>query len=126
MGAAVNWKRGFTRLYLCLSVAWALWGLYQPLYQRDKELKEISARAVRLHKTCLDAGLALGDCWRYVEAGETQMDKLSKTSVFHGYVMEDFLLLAALCFLPPIGGYLVLFVMIPRVFAWFACGFRRS
>ena len=32
----LNYKRGFQRVYMLLSLAWVLWMLYQPFYERKR------------------------------------------------------------------------------------------
>jgi hypothetical protein len=37
----LNYNRGFNRIYVLLAAAWVLWGLYKPVADHKREIKEV-------------------------------------------------------------------------------------
>ena len=136
----LNYKRGFQRVYMLLSLAWVLWMLYQPFYERKRAVENAIESAHRIERVCLDgaenlrlvAGLQADQkCFDQFRKNEEELlARAAPPGVdpYQQYVLAEkpwrgIAVLATLCLGPPALVY-GLILCIARVGAWVYRGFK--
>jgi len=144
---AKNYRRGLTRVYLLLAIGWIAWGIYKPLYDRQKSIDYFYALGNETFHECEEANAPkqkqydsdfqywqrhsdafeplqpfLEDCtktqWIYINsAASYQRETRADT-----YWRVGYLKMAAFCIIPPIAGYLAILGGI-QIMRWVIRGF---
>jgi hypothetical protein len=133
----LDYRAGLFRACAVLAIPWVVWGLYRPIADWKKkvaELHEISTQEETLCKQDNEAYSALAasglhprpplDC-ESIHGNWAPLDfALEHKSVYSMYRDAGILKTAGFCFLPPLGGYLLVAALISAI-VWVRRGFRE-
>ena len=123
-----NYRRGFTRFYVLLSVLWLAWGLYKPVFDRNRSIKSEQVEQEKDFKSCTAQN---------EKSSKDEEKSFEKTGIYFPTLQTDCLQfqyrwhqdainsyeretlsdtcwrvggwkIAAYCMLPPLAGYLLM------------------
>ena len=115
----MNYRRGFLRIYLVLSVCWIAAWLYSGVHKsRDLRLNEAKRQELDgIVKTMMDEDETDDDIQVAVDEFRQKYGERSWPITLRRVATSDSM---AIAFLPPLAGYAIAFILLP----WIVGGFR--
>jgi hypothetical protein len=144
--ATLNYRAGFARIYLVLTVVWIGWGLYKPAVDREKAMNSLLETANRLRQDCVEetteiqrkherrmeewvlrGGLqpqdpVLRDCDGPMLRSTASFESYARERLEDTYYRVGYRKIAAYCLIPPTTAWLAIALAV-RLTRWIADGF---